>query len=266
MSTIDLHGKWVVIRTATKEEKGNSKSTVLLIKCVDCGAEKFQRKERLTNPNVCKNCERLELEINYVGKRYGKWVILRLATNEESGIKDSGTKVLARCDCGVEKFHKLDTLTTTRAASRSTQCLACAQKEGQRKLTEFCARNGISKRNLLKAIEKNKKHGHSGHINRTRTYRSWEAMKRRCDNPNAKGYHNYGGRGIKVCQKFRDFEGFLEVLGERPENTSIDRIDADGNYSCGECQECLESGWVLNCQWATPIQQRANQRVICNQS
>ncbi len=84
----------------------------------------------------------------------------------------------------------------------------------------------------------------------TREYRAWASMKQRCHNPRTPAYPNYGGRGIEVCQSWRDsFEAFLADVGLRPSpKHSLDRIDNDGNYEPG------------NVRWANWDQQAANRR------
>lgn len=91
------------------------------------------------------------------------------------------------------------------------------------------------------------KHGHTKNLTCSRTYRSWKSMIQRCTNPNVPRFNRWGGRGIKVCDRWADFENFLADMGERPVGMSLDRINNDGNYEPG------------NCRWATPTEQRMNQ-------
>lgn len=92
-------------------------------------------------------------------------------------------------------------------------------------------------------------HGHAKRGSVTPTYRTWVAMRARCLNPNVINYANYGGRGIKVCERWDDFENFLADMGLKPSpKHSIDRIDNDGNYESG------------NCHWATKLEQARNSR------
>lgn len=89
----------------------------------------------------------------------------------------------------------------------------------------------------------------------------WYKMRQRCLNPNDQNYYRYGGRGIRICSGWSTYAGFYRDLGDKPSaQHSIDRIDNDGHYSCGKCDECILNGWPFNCRWATPYQQSNNTR------
>jgi len=90
----------------------------------------------------------------------------------------------------------------------------------------------------------NKTHG----MSYTRIYSVWVNMMARCNNPKHPDYHNYGGRGISVCQSWHDFKIFYLDMGSTPEGMSIDRIDNDSGYSKD------------NCRWASAIEQGRNGR------
>ena len=95
-----------------------------------------------------------------------------------------------------------------------------------------------------------KKHGHARDNNHSPEYDSWQHARQRCNNPKAKGYAEYGGSGITMCDRWRDFSAFLADMGPRPEGTSLDRIDSKKGYEPG------------NCRWATPLQQAWNTRKV----
>lgn len=91
-------------------------------------------------------------------------------------------------------------------------------------------------------------HSHTRLNWKSPTYSSWDSMKQRCDNPKATGYENYGGRGITYQNEWSFFVSFLTDMGERPDGTSLDRIDTNGPYS------------KENCRWATIEVQNRNTR------
>lgn len=98
----------------------------------------------------------------------------------------------------------------------------------------------MSKRNL--------QHGHCRKKQHSKTWTSWSAMRRRCNGKNSDNYKFYGQKGIRVCERWSDFELFLADMGERPVGKTLDRIDSGGDYS------------LENCKWSTPTEQTRNRR------
>lgn len=91
-------------------------------------------------------------------------------------------------------------------------------------------------------------HGHTRGRKFTKTYTAWGNMHKRCADPTWHRYDRYGGRGIRVCERWRNFDNFLADMGEAPHNTTLERSNNDGNYEPG------------NCVWTTRKKQARNRR------
>lgn len=147
-----------------------------------------------------------------IGDKFGRLTVL---SNEAYGY------ARCRCECGTEKI-----IMRTKLRIGHTRSCGCLHRET---LPNY-----------------NRTHGGFGTV----LYRLWQGMITRCTNPNEPSFKCYGGRGIRVCDKWlHDFAAFRTDVGERPSAAySLDRIDNDGNYEPG------------NVRWATKSQQMRNNR------
>jgi hypothetical protein len=148
--------------------------------------------------------------IDKTGLRYGRWVLTSYL---------GASKWKCVCDCGVVRTVPGRDLVSGK--SKSCGCLRDEQVGDYRRT-----------------------HGGSD----SKTYGTWLHMRGRCLNPSNFRYALYGGRGIRICERWDKFENFLSDMGPRPEGMSLDRIDNNQGYS------------PSNCRWATQKMQVHNSR------
>jgi hypothetical protein len=154
-----------------------------------------------------------------VGKRYGMLVLVEKVMAVMSG--NSRQAFVCRCDCGAIK-----TVSTRHLVTGQVKSCGCYKSKS--------------------AKERGTKHG----MSETSLYKTWLSMRGRCHRPTEQSYKDYGGRGISVCDEWRnDFQAFAAYVGVKPSQLhSLDRIDNNGNYEPG------------NVKWSTRVEQATNRR------
>ena len=162
--------------------------------------------------------------IDLTGRQFGRLTVIARTDSKRLPSGQPQSQWACRCQCGV-------TATVLGRMLRDGKTTSC----------------GCFHREQL--AERSTKHGCARVGRKTSEYSIWCDMIKRCSNPNHSHYRHYGGRGITVCDKWRnDFTAFLNDIGSRPDGMSLARINTDGNYE------------PANVRWATNVEQARNKR------
>jgi hypothetical protein len=146
-----------------------------------------------------------------------------------------------------QKFTRLTVLAEVQKGRRHDRFFLCRCDCGKR--TEVAGhklKSGRIKSCGCWRLENATLHGCARDGKNTAAYKCWAGMKNRCNSRSNTAYRHYGGRGIKVCDRWMSFKAFLEDMGEPPPGGTIDRINNDGNYAPGNCRWLTMKGQANN--------------------
>lgn len=154
--------------------------------------------------------------LDLTGKNYGRLTVIKQGAGKRYGLE---SRLIVTWQCQCECGNLIDTSSSGLRSGGTTSC-GCLRRE-----------------NLMKAITTHNKTKDKTTGKVTKEYRTWQNMKARCENPNNRKYALYGGRAIKICERWREFANFVEDMGYAPSDKhSIDRIDNNGNYCPSNCK------------------------------
>ncbi len=162
-------------------------------------------------------------KLDLIGKRFGRLKVIAEFDTYHIPEMSQKHRVWYACKCGTTGHTLVESL-----RSGQTKSCGCLRKE--------------------QLVKRSLKHGEGRRKKRTNTYQIWLSMNDRCSNPKNKHFKNYGGRGIEVCKRWKNYTNFIKDVGHCPKGLTLDRIKNNLGY------------FPKNIRWATRTEQNRNSR------